>query len=182
MKTVLLSNAISSFFSRHDLYFHSKQDCRSTRLYSPFFYIYCYFGQIFCTEVIQFFSVENLGHKELKKSSKYKLVDFLDEKRRFTFAIFLLLFIQGLPLTHNAMLTNQKSIGDTQEGIWWPDLQVFEPYGMATSEANQMWTRSHWGQHEKFSKLVPNLSWRKKYMNKAPCLTIRRVIWSDTVN
>ena len=54
----------------------------------PFFNIYCYFGQIFCTEVIQFFSVENLGYKELKKSSKYKLVDFLDEKRRFTFAIF----------------------------------------------------------------------------------------------
>ena len=57
-------------------------------LIHPFFYTYCYFGQIFCTEVIQFFSVENLGHKELKKSSKYKLVDFLDEKRRFTFAIF----------------------------------------------------------------------------------------------
>ena len=70
----------------------------------PFFYIYCYFGQIFCNEVIQFFSVENLGHKELKKSSKYKLVDFLDEKRRFTFAIFLLLFIQGPPLTHSALV------------------------------------------------------------------------------
>ena len=69
------------------------------------FYIYCYFGQIFCTEVIQFFSVENMGHKELKKSSKYKVVDFLDEKRRFTFDIFLLLFIQGPPLflTHSAL-------------------------------------------------------------------------------
>ena len=76
LKTVLLSNAISSFFSRHDLYFHPAKDCRSTRPYSPFFYIYCYFGQIFCTEVIQFFSVENLGLKEPKKSSKYKLVIF----------------------------------------------------------------------------------------------------------
>ena len=55
LKTVLLSNAISSFFSRHGLYFHPTKDCRSTRPYSPFFNIYCYFGQIFCTEVIQFF-------------------------------------------------------------------------------------------------------------------------------
>ena len=56
LKTVLLSNAISSFFSRHGLYFHPTKDCRSTRPYSPFFNIYCYFGQIFCTEVIQLFS------------------------------------------------------------------------------------------------------------------------------
>ena len=27
-----------------------------------FFYIYCNFGQIFCTEVIQLFSVANMGH------------------------------------------------------------------------------------------------------------------------
>ena len=113
MKTVLLSNAISSFFSRHDLYFHPAKDCRSTRPYSPFFYIYCYFGQIFCTEVIQFFSVENLGHKELKKSSKYKLVIFLDEKQRFTFAIFLPLFIQGASLTHTASERNIWCWGDS---------------------------------------------------------------------
>ena len=63
------------------------------------FYICFNFGHICCTEVIQFFSVENLGHQELKKSSKYELVIFLDEKPRFTFANFLHLFIQGPPLT-----------------------------------------------------------------------------------
>ena len=44
-----------------------------------------------------------MGHEELKKSGKYKLVIFLDEKRRFTLAILLLLFIQGPPLIHSAM-------------------------------------------------------------------------------
>ena len=44
-----------------------------------------------------FFSVEKLGYKELKKSSKYKLVDFLDEKRRFTFAIFCSFLFKGRP-------------------------------------------------------------------------------------
>ena len=58
------------------------------RIHPFFLHLFGQFGQIFYTKVIQFFSVENLGHKELKKSSKYKLVDFLDEKRRFTFAIF----------------------------------------------------------------------------------------------
>ena len=67
------------------------------------FYICCNFGQICCTEVIQFFSVENLGHEELKKSSKYELLFFLDEKPRVTFANFLHLCIQGPPLTHSAM-------------------------------------------------------------------------------
>ena len=76
MKPASFNIAILSFFSRHGLYFHPTKDCRSMRPYSPFFYIYCYFGQIFCTEVIQFFSVENLGLKEPKKSSKYKLVIF----------------------------------------------------------------------------------------------------------
>ena len=54
MKTVSLSNAILSFFSWHSLYFHPENDRCSTRPSSPFFFIYCNFGQIFCTEVIQF--------------------------------------------------------------------------------------------------------------------------------
>jgi len=32
--------------------------------------------------------MENMGHWELKKSNKYKLVNFLDEKRRFTCHLF----------------------------------------------------------------------------------------------
>ena len=55
----------------------------------------------------------NMGHKELKKSSKYKLVIFLDEKQRFTFAIFLPLFIQGAPLTHTASERNIWCWGDS---------------------------------------------------------------------
>ena len=51
-------------FSLHGLYFHPTKDCRSTRPYSPFFYIYCYFGQIFCTEVIQFFSIWDIRHSK----------------------------------------------------------------------------------------------------------------------
>ena len=66
-------------------------------------YICCNFGHICCTEVIQFFSVENLGHEELKKSSKYELLFFFYEKPRVTFANFLHLFIQGPPLTHSAL-------------------------------------------------------------------------------
>ena len=46
-----------------------------------------YFGQIFCTNLIQFFSVQNMGHDQLKKCSKYHLVSLLDEKQRSTFAI-----------------------------------------------------------------------------------------------
>ena len=104
-KTVLVSNAILSLFSRHGPYFHPTKDRCSSRLSSPFFYICCNFGQIFCTEVIQLFSVANMGHQELKKSSKYELVIFLDERPRFTFANFLHLFIQGSSLTHSALVS-----------------------------------------------------------------------------
>ena len=56
MKMVLLSNANLSFFSWHSLYFHPEKDRCSMRPSSPlFFYIYCNFGKIFCTEVIHFF-------------------------------------------------------------------------------------------------------------------------------
>ena len=54
----------------------------------------------------------NMGHKELKKSSKYKLVIFLDEKQRFTFASFLHIFIKGAPLTPSAI--DRKSNANTR--------------------------------------------------------------------
>ena len=45
---------------------------------------------IYNTELLFYNIGEDFGEpKELKKSSKYKLVNFLDEKQRFTFAIFL---------------------------------------------------------------------------------------------
>ena len=62
-----------------------------------------YFGQIFCTNLIQFFSVQNMGHDQLKKCSKYHLVSLLDEKQRSTFAIFGPFFIQVSLLTNSAM-------------------------------------------------------------------------------
>ena len=78
MKPASLSNPILSFFSRHGLYFHPTKDRCSTRPASPFLYISCYFGQIFCTNIIQFFSVENRGHNQLRKCRKYHLVSFLN--------------------------------------------------------------------------------------------------------
>ena len=50
------------------------------------FSICCNFGQIFCTEVIHFFSAVNMGYKLLKKRSKYEMRIFLAEKQRFSFA------------------------------------------------------------------------------------------------
>ena len=70
---------------------------------STFVYICCNFGQIFCTNLIQFFSVQNMGHDQLKKCSKYHLVSLLDEKQRSTFAIFWTLFIQVSLLTNSAL-------------------------------------------------------------------------------
>ena len=104
MKPASLSNPILSFFSRHGLYFHPTKDRCSTRPASPFLYISCYFGQIFCTNIIQFFSVQNMDHDQLKKCSKYHLVSLMDEKQRSTFDICLPFFIQVSLLTNSAMV------------------------------------------------------------------------------
>ena len=69
----------------------------------PFLYICYNFRQIFCTNVIQFFSVENMGNNQLKKCSKYHLVSLLNEKQRSTFANFWHLFIHVTLLTHSAL-------------------------------------------------------------------------------
>ena len=103
MKSASFNIAILSFFSRHGLYFHPTKDRPRMRPTSTFLYICCDFGQIFCTNVIQFFSVQNMGHDQLKKCSKYHLVSLLDEKQRSTFAIFWTLFIQVSLLTNSAM-------------------------------------------------------------------------------
>ena len=93
MKTASFSIAILSFFSRHGQYFHPTKDQPRTRPPSTFLYICCNFGQIFCTNVIHFFSVQNMGHNQLQKCSKYHLVSFLNEKQRSTFPICLHFFI-----------------------------------------------------------------------------------------
>ena len=103
MKSASSSNAILSFFSQHGLYFYPTKDCCLTRPTSTFLYICCNFGQIFCTNIIQFFSVQNMGHDQLKKCSKYHLVSLLDEKQRSTFDICLPFFIQVSLLTNSAM-------------------------------------------------------------------------------
>ena len=103
MKPASLSNAILSFFSRHGLYLHPTKDRCSTRPTSTLLYICCNFGQIFCTNVIQFFSVQNMGHYQLKKCSKYHLVSLLDEKQRSTFDIFVPFFTPLDALTNSAM-------------------------------------------------------------------------------
>ena len=104
MKSGSVSNAILSFFSQHGLYFYPTKDRCLLRPTSTFLYICCNFGQIFCTNVIQFFSVQNMGHDQLKKCSKYHLVSLLDEKQRSTFAIFWTLFIQVSLLTNSALI------------------------------------------------------------------------------
>ena len=103
MKSASLSSPILSFFSRHGLYFHPTKDRCSTRPASPFLYISCYFGQIFCTNIIQFFSVQNMGHYQLIKCSKYHLVSLLDEKQRSTFDIFVPFLTPLDTLTNSAM-------------------------------------------------------------------------------
>ena len=80
MKSGSVSNAILSFISQHGLYFYPTKDRCSLRPTSTLLYICCNFGQIFCTNVIQFFSVQNMGHYQLIKCSKYHLVSLLDEK------------------------------------------------------------------------------------------------------
>ena len=74
LKPASLSSAILSFFSRHGIYLHPTKDRCSTRPASPFLYICCNFGKCFCTYVIHFLSVQNLGHDQLKKCSKCHLV------------------------------------------------------------------------------------------------------------
>ena len=103
MKTASFSIAILNFFSRHGQYFHPTKDQPRTRPSSTFLYICYNFRQIFCTNVIQFFSVENMGNNQLKKCSKYHLVSLLNEKQRSTFANFWHLFIHVTLLTHSAM-------------------------------------------------------------------------------
>ena len=93
----LIQHRYFELFSRHGQYFHPTKDQPRTRPSSTFLYICCNFGQIFCTNVIQFFYVENIGHNQLKKWSKYHLVSLLNEKQRSTFANFLHLFFIHVP-------------------------------------------------------------------------------------
>ena len=76
----LVKQRYFELFSRHGLYFYPTKDRCLTRPTSTFLYICCNFGQIFCTTLIQFFSVQNMGHDQLKKCSKYHFVSLLDEK------------------------------------------------------------------------------------------------------
>ena len=104
MKSASLSSAILSFFSRHGLYLHPTKDRCSTKPTSTLLYNCCNFGQIFCTNVIQFFSVQNMGHYQLIKCSKYHLVSLLDEKQRSTFDIFVPFLTPLDTLTNSAMV------------------------------------------------------------------------------
>ena len=103
MKSASFSIAILNFFSRHGQYFHPTKDQPRTRPTSTFLCICYNFRQIFCTNVIQFFSVENMGHNQLQKCTKYHLVSLLNEKQRSTFANFWHLFIHVTLLTHSAL-------------------------------------------------------------------------------
>ena len=102
MKTASFSIAILNFFSRHGQYFHPTKDQPRTRPSSTFLYICYNFRQIFCTNVIQFFSVENMGHNQLQKCTKYHLVSLLNEKQGSTFANFLHFFYPVTLLTNSA--------------------------------------------------------------------------------
>ena len=106
----LVQHRYFELFSRHGQYFHPTKDQPRTRPSSHFLYICCNFGQIFCTNVIHFFSVENMGHNQLQKCSKYHLVSFLNEKQRSTFAIFLHLFYPCPLLTNSAMCELTQSV------------------------------------------------------------------------
>ena len=103
MKTASFSIAILNFFSRHGQYFHPTKDQPRTRPSSTFLYICYNFRQIFCTNVIQFFSVENMGHNQPQKCTKYHLVSLLNEKQGSTFANFLDLFYPLTLLTNSAV-------------------------------------------------------------------------------
>ena len=104
MNTASFSIAFWNFFSRHGQYFHPTKDQPRTRPSSTFLYICYNFRQIFCTNVIQFFSVENMGHNQLKKCTKYHLVSLLNEKQESTFANFWHFFYPVTLLTNSGML------------------------------------------------------------------------------
>ena len=99
----LVQHRYFELFSRHGQYFHPTKDQPRTRPSSTFLYICYNFRQIFCTNVIQFFSVENMGHNQLQKCTKYHLVSLLNEKQGSTFANFLHFFYPVTLLTHSAM-------------------------------------------------------------------------------
>ena len=103
MKSASFSIAILNFFSRHGQYFHPTKDQPRTRPSSTFLYICYNFRQVFCTNIIQFFSVENMGHNQLQKCTKYHLVSLLNEKQWSTFANFWHLFNHVTLLTHSAL-------------------------------------------------------------------------------
>ena len=92
------------FFSAWSTFSFYKRSAPNETDFNFFLYICCNFGQIFCTNVSHFFSVENMGHNQLKKCSKYHLVSLLNEKQRSTFANFWHLFIHVTLLTHSAMI------------------------------------------------------------------------------
>ena len=104
----LVQHRYFELFSRHGQYFHPTKDQPRTRPSSTFLYICYNFRQIFCTNVIQFFSVENMGHNQLQKCTKYHLVSLLNEKQGPTFANFLQLFIHVTLLTHSAVWVQLK--------------------------------------------------------------------------
>ena len=104
MQSASFSIAILNFFSRHGQYFHPTKDQPRTRPSSTFLYICYNFRQIFCTNVIQFFSVENMGHNQLQKCTKYHLVSLLNEKQGSTFANFLHFFYPVTLLTNSALV------------------------------------------------------------------------------
>ena len=102
LKTVSLSNAILSFFSRHGPYFHPTKDRCSTSPSSPFF-TFVVILVIFAALKSSIFFSGKFGTLGTQKEQKIWIVVFLDEKPRVTFANFLHLFIQGSPLTNSAL-------------------------------------------------------------------------------
>ena len=57
----LVQQRYFELFSRHGLYFHPTKDRPRMRPTSTYLYIFSYFGKIYCTNVIQFFSVQNIN-------------------------------------------------------------------------------------------------------------------------
>ena len=101
MKSASFSIAILNFFlGMFNIFILQEISPERDRL-QPFSYICCNFRRIFCTNVIQFFSVENMGNNQLKKCSKYHLVSLLNEKQGSTFANFWHLFIHVTLVTHS---------------------------------------------------------------------------------
>ena len=65
MNTTSMSIAILSFFLRMvNIFILQKISTKRDRI-QLFLYICCNFGQIFCTNVNDFFSVQNMGHNQL---------------------------------------------------------------------------------------------------------------------